>query len=253
MNARASGRWRAGHSTGSREEPQVHAPAGSSAFSQHRGSGHAAIVVAFVLMLSIEGLAVHLLLLDWSVLAAWISTISTAYAAVWLVGDYRATVLRPILVGDETMLLRAGLRWTVEVPRGAIASIGRDKPPFGKECLNLTFLGTPTRWLTLSEPIVAEGLYGVRRRVRAIGIARGQVALTFVLQVVLITALGIALGGLATLAFARLLPSSVPVAFTPPAIAATVGLLLLTGPAGSSVALRSLLKIEPLAALRLTM
>jgi putative ABC transport system permease protein len=88
---------------------------------------------------------------------------------------------------------------------------------------------------------------------RAIGIARGTVALTFLFQVLLITALGIVLGGLATLAFAGLLPASVPVAFTPPAIATTVGLLLLTGPIGSSVALRALLKIEPLAALQLTM
>jgi putative ABC transport system permease protein len=86
---------------------------------------------------------------------------------------------------------------------------------------------------------------------RAIGIARGTVALTLVCQVLLITALGIALGGLATLAFAGLLPPSVPVEFPPAAIATTVGLLLLTGPAGSSVALRSLLKIEPLAALQL--
>jgi putative ABC transport system permease protein len=86
---------------------------------------------------------------------------------------------------------------------------------------------------------------------RAIGIARGTVALTFVLQVLLITALGIALGGLATLAFAGLLPPSVPVEFPPAAVATTVGLLLLTGPVGSSVALRALLRIEPLAALQL--
>jgi len=39
----------------------------------------------------------------------------------------------------------------------------------GKESLNLTFLGTPTRWLTLSESMVAQGPYGFRRRVRAIG------------------------------------------------------------------------------------
>ena len=40
----------------------------------------------------------------------------------------------------------------------------------GKESLNLTFLGTPTRWLTLSESMSAQGSYGFRRRVRAVGL-----------------------------------------------------------------------------------
>ena len=31
-------------------------------------------------------------------------------------------------------------------------------------------VGTPTRWLTLSEPMWAQGPYGFRRRVRALGI-----------------------------------------------------------------------------------
>jgi hypothetical protein len=51
-----------------------------------------------------------------------------------------------------------------------ITEVGRAKPAFGKQSVNLTFLGTPTRWLTLIEPIEAEGPYGLRRRVRAIGL-----------------------------------------------------------------------------------
>jgi hypothetical protein len=51
-----------------------------------------------------------------------------------------------------------------------MAGVGRTKPEPGKESVNLTFLGTPTRWITLSEPMIAEGPYGFRRRVRSIGI-----------------------------------------------------------------------------------
>jgi len=155
------GSWRA----------RSHAPAGSTAFSHHRRSGHAGIVLALILVMSVEGLAVHFLLLHWSVLAAWIFTSGTAYAALWLIADYRATVLRPILVCDDSILLRAGLRCTVQVPLGLITTIGRDRPQSGKESVNLTFLGTPTRWVTFSETMVAEGPYGFRRRVRSVGIA----------------------------------------------------------------------------------
>jgi hypothetical protein len=128
-------------------------------------------MLAFLLLIAVEGLAVHFLLHQWSVLGAWICTIGSAYGALWLIADYRATVLRPILVSDESILFRAGFRWTVQVPVDRIAGVSRNKPELGKECVNLTFLGTPTRWLTLSEPLVAEGPYGLRRRVRAIGVA----------------------------------------------------------------------------------
>lgn len=147
-----------------------HAPAGSSAFTHHRRSGHAGIVLIFLLVMAAEGLAVHVLLLKWSALVAWLFTIGTAYGALWLIADYRATVLRPILVSDESILIRAGFRCLLRVPRACIAEVGRTKPAFGRESLNLTFLGTPTRWLTLSEPMLALGPYGFRRRVRAIGI-----------------------------------------------------------------------------------
>lgn len=156
----AIGSWRAA----------AHAPAGTSAFTHHRRSGHAGIVLGFILVMLVEGLAVHFLLRYWSGLAAWILTIGTAYGALWLIADYRATVLRPILVSDESLLIRAGFRCTIQVPLTRIAAVGYEKPKFGKETVNLTFLDTPTHWLTLSEPMVAEGPYGVRRRVRAIGI-----------------------------------------------------------------------------------
>ncbi|OGF14536.1 MAG: hypothetical protein A2W00_05030 [Candidatus Eisenbacteria bacterium RBG_16_71_46] len=156
----ALGSWRA----------RPHAPAGWAAFTQHRHSGHAGIVLGLLLVMAVEGLAVHVVLLKWSALVAWLFTIGTAYCALWLIGDYRATVLRPILVDDENILFRAGFRWMLRVPRERVAAAGRTRPEFGKECLNLTFLGSPTRWLTLSEPMLALGPYGFRHRVRAVGI-----------------------------------------------------------------------------------
>ncbi len=156
----ALGSWRSG----------AHAPAGTRAFTHHQRSGYGGIVLAFLILLACEGFAVHFLLLQWNVLAAWIFTASSVYGALWLVADYRATVLRPILVGDRSLRVRAGFRYSLEVPLAQVVAVAREKPEFGRESVNLTFLGTPTRWLTFSEPVGAEGPYGFRRRVRAIGI-----------------------------------------------------------------------------------
>ena len=156
----ALGAWRA----------RPHVPAGTTAFTHHRRSGQAAIVFALLLLMLVEGIAVHFLLLIWSAVAAWIFTAGTLYGALWLIADYRATVLRPILIDDETIMLRAGLRWTVGVPRANISAINRRKPEPGKELLNLTFMGNPTHWIMLAEPLPVQGPYGFQRPVRAIGI-----------------------------------------------------------------------------------
>jgi hypothetical protein len=148
-----------------------HVPAGATAVAHHRRSGHAEIVVVLLLVFAAEGIATHFLLASRSPLLAWILSIGTVYGALWIVADYRATVLRPILVTSEGLVVRAGFRCTLQVPRASIAGVGREKPAFGKESVNLTFLGSPTHWITLAEPVAAEGPYGFRRRVRAIGIA----------------------------------------------------------------------------------
>jgi len=156
----ALGSWRA----------KPHVPEGSSGFTHHLRSGQSGIVLGFLVIVASEGLAMHLLLLRWSALVAWIFTIGSVYSALWAIADYRATVLRPILVTDESIVIRAGFRYVLEVPRRAIVEVGREKPDFGRKSRNLTLLSTPTRWLTLSRPMLAEGPYGIRRTARAVGI-----------------------------------------------------------------------------------
>lgn len=155
----ALGAWRAA----------PHVPRGATAVTHHVRSGHAGVVLAFLVVMATEGVAMHLLIAQWSVPAAWILTIGTAYGALWLIADYRATVLRPILIGPEDITLRAGLRCTLLLPLSRIAEVGRVRPDLGKESLKLGFVSTPTHWITLSEPMLARGPYGLSRRVRAIG------------------------------------------------------------------------------------
>jgi hypothetical protein len=147
-----------------------HAPSGTSPFTHHRRSGQAAMVFALLLLMLVEGIAVHILLSLWSPVAAWIFTAGTIYGALWLFADYRATVLRPILVDDEHLTLRAGLRWTLQIPRTQIAEMAGSQPTSVGESLNLTFLASPTHWVVFHNPVPAQGPYGFKRMVKAVGI-----------------------------------------------------------------------------------
>ncbi|MEN8007688.1 MAG: hypothetical protein ABFS42_11775 [Candidatus Krumholzibacteriota bacterium] len=147
-----------------------HDLAGTAAFTHHRRSGQAGIVLGFVVLLAVEGFAVHLLLSMWNSAAAWLFTLSSAYGALWMVADYRATVLRPILVGEKRVLIRSGLRYTMDVSRSEISEICSKQPEFGKESLNLKLIGPPTHWIIFSEAVYVQGPYGTCRRVRAVGI-----------------------------------------------------------------------------------
>lgn len=148
----------------------VHAPAGRRAVSQHVRSSHGAILLAVLLLLAVEGLALHVLIARWSGLAAWLATLASLYTALWLVADYRATVLRPLLLDDESLWLRAGLRWSVRVPRAEVTAVTRRRPE-GERGVALTFLAAPTVWLTLAHPVTLRGPYGLRRRTRVLGLA----------------------------------------------------------------------------------
>ena len=148
-------------------------PPGAAAFGVRRRSGYGPVLVGLLFALVAEAIAVHLLVRRWSVVAAWILTILTAYAVLWLIGDFRALGRRSILVIGEELIVRLGLRWTVRVPleeiRAVRASGTPGPPPPGH--LRAVILGDERQIVELDSERVAMGLYGIRKRVRSIGLA----------------------------------------------------------------------------------
>ena len=72
-------------------------------------------------------------------------------------------------------MIRAGLLWSIEVPRDSIVAIESVAPPFpdraAPDYLRITGLADPNLLLTLRDRAPAEGLYGRRKMVSRIGIA----------------------------------------------------------------------------------
>jgi hypothetical protein len=148
-----------------------HAPAGRLAFSLHRRSGHGAVAAAIALVGAGEIAGTHLLLSRWSDRAAWGATALGLYGLVWLVGDYRAVVLRPVLLGVDALEVRVGLRWRATVPLSSVTQVcvGADARRH-PGAMRLSALGPPVLHLHLATPVEAAGLLGWRRRADILGL-----------------------------------------------------------------------------------
>ena len=87
---------------------------------------------------------------------------------------------------------------------------------------------------------------------KAIGTANPIVAASSVIQIVLITIIGVAIGGLLTFLFSLSFPPTVPIVFNGTTSAIAIVALLLIGPLGGLVSIRYAVRIEPLKALGLS-
>jgi len=137
-------------------------------FAMHRRKSWPAIAALLIALISIETVAVHLLLATWSGLAAWIATAMSIYAVVWLAADLHALRLYPLRVTADAVVVSVGLRWRIAIPRDAIASVALgETAPDG--ALDASVL-EPTVVLTLTRPIEARGPFGLRRAPSAIAL-----------------------------------------------------------------------------------
>jgi putative ABC transport system permease protein len=87
---------------------------------------------------------------------------------------------------------------------------------------------------------------------KAIGAANPVVAWASILQISVVTIIGVAIGGLLALLFSFTFPPTVPIVFNGTTSALALVALLLIGPLSGLVSIRYAVRIEPLKALGLS-
>jgi len=87
---------------------------------------------------------------------------------------------------------------------------------------------------------------------KAIGTANPVVAASSIIQITIVTVIGVVIGGLLTFLFSLSFPPTVPIVFNGTTSALAVIALLLIGPLGGLVSIRYAVRIEPLKALGLS-
>lgn len=145
---------------------------GQTAFTYHRRSAYGLIVAALCLLLLVETTLVHLIVSHWSNTAAWILSLSSLYALLWIIGDYHAIRLRPIILDADRLHLRAGQRWRLSIPYGLIREIRQATKADAKKSdyVNFAIAGEPGLILELAEPVEVVGLLGRRKQARYLGL-----------------------------------------------------------------------------------
>ncbi len=86
---------------------------------------------------------------------------------------------------------------------------------------------------------------------KAIGTSNRTVAAASIIQIILVTAIGVAIGSAVTIGLSLVFPPTVPIAFTGPNVLVGVISLLVIGPIGGFISVRQALRVEPLTALGL--
>ncbi len=100
-------------------------PAKQSAahFTHYQKSGLGALVGIIVLILATETFALHILLLKWSGIVAWLASLSSVYLGLLFFAHYKASWQRQSWIDEKTLHLRYGLMGDANIPLEQIKEI----------------------------------------------------------------------------------------------------------------------------------
>ena len=124
------------------------------AFAYHRAL--APMMWAFVALASLELFVVHFLVSIWSVRLALLLSALTIATIVWLAWLIRSFRRLPVLLDEETLLMRSGRLLSLQVPLEQVAAVHDHFPSEtlkSRAVLNLAMLSYPNLLVDLREPI----------------------------------------------------------------------------------------------------
>lgn len=143
--------------------PQIEAPKGER-FTYHKESGYFAFLGVIIFALVVETAIFHLLLMQWSNVAAWILTGISIYSLFFVFGDFNAIRKRPIYFKEDGLMVRVGIRWRVFIPFEEIESVELRIPDKDKEeFANFIVAGEANTVINLKSEVTAKGLYGFKK------------------------------------------------------------------------------------------
>ncbi len=144
------------------------------AFSYHNAGGYMNMMLGLALVFPVEIIGVHILISQWSLVVACVVTALSIYAAIWLVGDARARVMRPVAIGDERVRLECGIQMEAVIPLSGIEKICFSENDLGnlakEDKLNYGTFYQSNVWLVIKQPIEVRTMLG-KKRARAIGLS----------------------------------------------------------------------------------
>ncbi len=152
-----------------------HTPLNEFEFSYHKTSSSRVLFTLILFLLVVETLIFHLLLTQWSLVAAWVVTGISIYAFLQILAFSKSISHRPIAIEDEQLHLRYGIMQEVTVDIKDITGIDRWSTGLSQktESIKLSLLGhleSQNILLRLGQEYQLNGLYGNTRKFKAIAL-----------------------------------------------------------------------------------
>ena len=147
------------------------APQGTNVFTVYKEGGAQAINLVLGVLVVIETVVLHLIVAPYSDSIAWFLTATSLYTLIWLIGDTQALRLRPVIVTADRVEINVGMRWRASVPKAHIKAVHTGEGPASKTHRNLSRPMFETVYLEFTTPVQLEGLFGIRRQARSIGLS----------------------------------------------------------------------------------
>lgn len=145
----------------------------ANTFTYHKKNGAIALYAAFIFIISMETIVIHVLVAMWSALLAWILTLSSLYI-VWLFfAHIKAILQRPIEVADDKVFIRYGLLGEAEIDLDNIESVELSSvPPAEKDdAKRISPLGELEQFNTiiqLKQESTTNGFYGIKSKYKTL-------------------------------------------------------------------------------------
>lgn len=146
-------------------------------YSYHKNAEYFGIFLMLVHAMLIEIVGVHILVMQWSGIAAWIVTFFDVYFLFFLIADYRAITLSPVVLTEDKIHVQMGIRSFLELDCSNIESINwesTEKQERKKEkgayyvTLPAFFEKDPKLEIRLKHPVESTGIFGLKKMVRKV-------------------------------------------------------------------------------------
>lgn len=137
-------------------------------FTYHKNSGTISLLAALIVIIGVETYVLHILLLKWSIIAAWIASILSVYSSIQIFGFLKSIVKRPITIESNILHLRYGILSETAIDINNIASIKitNKEIEFDTKTIKLSPLGeleSHNMLINLKKENIFSGLYGMKK------------------------------------------------------------------------------------------
>jgi glycerol-3-phosphate acyltransferase PlsY len=144
-------------------------------FSYHKDSGTITLLIAIIFIVAIETVVLHILLVKWSSLVAWILTFLSIYSGIQIFGFIKSMYKRPISIENKKLFLRYGImnEATIKLKEIDSIEISSKDVELNKETRKLSFLGeleSHNVIIRLKNENTLIGLYGIKKKFKVLAL-----------------------------------------------------------------------------------